>query len=68
VKPRQLTAARLLLAGRCVSEVARQLGADRHTVSAWTKDPGFRREVRRMAVELPLDELCPSGSEKAPRG
>ena len=67
LEPRRLTAARLLLAGRCVSDVARSLGADRHTVSAWTRDPAFRREVRRMAVELPLDQLCPGAGEGKPR-
>jgi hypothetical protein len=68
LEPRQWTAVRLLLAGRCISEVARRLGADRHTVSAWTRDPAFRREVRRMAAELPLEELCPAGTrDDAPR-
>jgi len=67
LEPRRLTAARLLLAGRCVSDVARSLGADRHTVSAWTRDPAFRREVRRMAVELPLDQLCPGAGAQEPR-
>ena len=57
LQPRQLTAARLLLAGWRVTAVAARLGVDRHTLADWMKDPAFQREVRRMAVALPPDEL-----------
>ena len=57
LQPRQLTAARLLLAGWRVTAVAARLRIDRHTLSDWMKDPAFQREVRRMAVALPVDEL-----------
>ena len=56
LEPRQLMAVRLMLSGRGVTEVARHLGVDRHTVSAWRKDPAFAREVRRMALEMPLPQ------------
>jgi hypothetical protein len=47
-------AARLLLAGQRVSHVADQLGLNRHTISGWLKSGAFQREVRRMAIELPI--------------
>ena len=58
LQPRQLTAARLLLAGRRVKDVAARLGVHRHTVSAWLKDPDFQQEVSRLATVQPLADLC----------
>ena len=52
--PRQVMAARLLLAGWRVSDVAAHLAVNRHTISAWLKDKQFQEEVRRMAMELPV--------------
>jgi hypothetical protein len=52
--PRQIMAARLLLAGRRVTDVAAYLGVNRHTIAGWLRDPEFQHEVRRMALELPL--------------
>src|SRR5688500_14441868 len=48
VPPRQMAAARLLLAGRRVMEVAAELGVHRYTVSRWKRQPGFEAEVRRQ--------------------
>lgn len=43
-----MTAARLLLAGRGVAEVAGELGAHPYTVSRWKRDPLFQAELRRQ--------------------
>jgi hypothetical protein len=67
LQPRQLTAARLLLASWRVTDVAARLGIDRHTLADWMKDPAFQREVRRMAVELPVDELTSDGPKPSGR-
>lgn len=48
VTPRQMTAARLLLAGRRVAEVAGELGVHPYTVSRWKRDPLFEAELRRQ--------------------
>lgn len=48
VTPRQMTAARLLLAGRRVAEVAGELGVHPYTVSRWKRDPSFEAELRRQ--------------------
>jgi hypothetical protein len=52
--PRQIMAARLLLAGFRMTDVAAHLGVNRHTIAGWLRDPEFQREVRRMAMEMPL--------------
>ena len=54
--PRQIMAARMLLAGRRLNDVAAHLGVNRHTVSGWLRQQRFQREVRRMAMELPLPD------------
>jgi hypothetical protein len=46
--PRQMMAARLLLAGRRVAEVAAELGVHPYTVSRWKRDPLFEAELRRQ--------------------
>ena len=48
LKPRQMTAARLLLAGRGVAEVAAELGVHPYTVSRWKRDALFDAELRRQ--------------------
>ena len=50
--PRQMTAARLLPAGRGVGEGARALGGERPSVSRWKRDPAFRAELRRRAAAV----------------
>jgi hypothetical protein len=45
--PRQLHAARLLVAGHTVKSAAAHLGVNRHTVSEWKKNPDFQAEVQR---------------------
>ena len=46
--PRKIGAARLLLAGYGVVEVAAAVGVGRHTITRWTKDPAFQAEARRQ--------------------
>ena len=46
--PRQLTAARQLLAGHSVSEVALGMGLHPYTVTRWKRDPRFQAELRRQ--------------------
>ena len=48
VTPRQMLAARLLLSGRGVAEVAGELGVHPYTVSRWKRDPLFEAELRRQ--------------------
>jgi hypothetical protein len=56
LNPRQLRAARLLVAGQTARAVAATLGVDPHTVSEWKKRPDFRAEVARLlaASDPPL--------------
>jgi uncharacterized protein YjcR len=54
VTPRQMMAARLLLSGYAVAEVAAELGVHRYTVSRWKRDPLFDAELRRL-----LDHAAP---------
>jgi hypothetical protein len=54
VQPRQVLAARLLVAGVRVGEVAREICVCRHTIRRWLKDPAFAGEVRRQAAQQPL--------------
>ena len=63
--PRQIMAARLLLAGRRVTDVAAYLGVNRHTIAGWLRDPEFQLEVRRMALELPLPRAGHRADEDA---
>lgn len=48
LKAKQLTAARLLLAGGAVGEVASALRVHRYTVTRWQSDPRFQAELRRQ--------------------
>ena len=48
LRPVQMTAARLLLAGRPVKAVAAALGMHPYTVSRWKSDPRFQAELRRQ--------------------
>lgn len=43
-------AIRMTLEGRTNVDIARELGVHRNTVSNWTKDPTFAREVKRTVV------------------
>jgi transposase-like protein len=56
---RQLAGLRLLLAGRGVSDVARELGVTRQTVGRWRRDPAFASEFRRRHEQL-VDRLADS--------
>ena len=60
LEPRQLTAARLLLAGSSVTATARQLRVHRYTVSRWKADSRFQAELRRqVAVSAAPRNLAP---------
>ena len=62
--PRRIRAARLLLAGGGVIEVAAAVGVSRHTVTRWVKDPAFQAEARRQAaaaVPLPAGRAARRG-------
>lgn len=71
LKPKQLTAARLLLAGGAVGEVASALRVHRYTVTRWQSDPRFQAELRRQngaaAVRL-QSEAGAAPRNGAPRG
>ena len=62
LKPKQLTAARLLLAGRQITEVAAALGVHRYTISRWQSDPLFQAELRRQTA---ASTAAPAGSPVA---
>lgn len=71
LKPKQLTAARLLLAGGAVGEVASALRVHRYTVTRWQSDPRFQAELRRQngaAAARPQSEAGPAPRNGAPRG
>ena len=46
--PKQLRAARLLVAGQSTVAVAATLAIDRHTLATWKKKPLFQLELRRL--------------------
>jgi hypothetical protein len=50
--PRQVSAARLLLAGRTCRAAARELGVEEHTIYRWRKLPAFRAELERQQRAL----------------
>src|SRR5206468_6357886 len=58
LNPNQLTAARLLLAGYRVIDVAVALNVDPYTVSRWKRDPRFQTE-RRLQVCLQATHTAP---------
>ena len=66
LEPRRLMAARMLLSGRRITDVATALGIDRHTLLRWRRDPAFDGEVRRMAMEMPMPmpEVSPPEGER----
>jgi DNA-binding CsgD family transcriptional regulator len=45
---RQLMAARMIVYGYGSTEVAHQLGVNRHTVAVWKRNPAFRVELGRL--------------------
>lgn len=49
LRPRQITAARLLLAGQSFTAVAASLGVTRQTVARWAAEPCFQTELRRQS-------------------
>jgi hypothetical protein len=61
LQPRQLSAIRLLILGRCGRDVARQLGVNEHTITRWRRLPAFAMELRRqqdaLAAELRQREV-----------
>ncbi len=52
LRPNQLTAARLLLAGHSVSAVAASLKIHPYTLSRWKRNPAFQAELRRQTDSL----------------
>lgn len=71
LKPKQLTAARLLLAGGAVGEVASALRVHRYTVTRWQSDPRFQAELRRQngAAAVRLQSQAGAAPRNgAPRG
>ena len=54
LSPRQLAAAGLLVAGKTVLAVARQLGIDRATIFRWKRNAHFQAEIRRRADSIGL--------------
>ena len=55
MSPRKIRAARLLLAGGRVADVAASVQVSRQTIWRWVKDPVFQAEVRRQAASaVPL--------------
>jgi hypothetical protein len=70
LNPNQLTAARLLLAGHRVIDVASVLNVDPYTVSRWKKDPRFQSELHyQIAVQsIPAapQKATPRHNSRAP--
>ena len=62
LKAIQLTAARLLLQGRSVTEVARELEVHRYTISRWQSDPRFQAELRRQLERDALRHAAQHGA------
>jgi hypothetical protein len=52
LRPNQLTAARLLLAGHSVSTAAAALKIHPYTLSRWKRNPAFQAELRRQVDSL----------------
>lgn len=52
LRPNQLTAARLLLAGHSVSAAAASLKIHPYTLSRWKRNPAFQAELRRQTDYL----------------
>jgi len=52
LKPLQLSAARLLLQGHCITAVAAALQIHRYTITRWKKSPAFQAELRRQTDAL----------------
>ena len=65
LKPKQLSAARLLLAGRSITDVATALGVHRYTVTRWQSDPLFQAELRRQTADTAARGAVTTGA--APR-
>ena len=63
--PRQLSAARLLLAGHTLSSAATSLGLSRYTLARWQKSPAFRAELLRQLAQFPRHQ-APQGATKCP--
>ena len=59
LKPIQLSAARLLLDGKSVTDVAAELEVHRYTVSRWQSDPRFQAELRRQVERAALRNTAP---------
>jgi hypothetical protein len=78
--PKQLTAARLLLEGRSVSETAGMLRVHPYTVSRWKRNPRFQDELQRQvnrtisaaprntAQQKPTTSCSPAQNEPNGRG
>jgi len=63
LNPRQLTAARQLLAGRSVTAVALGMGLHPYTVTRWKRDPRFQAELRRqVSVAIARQEANAGGA------
>jgi hypothetical protein len=52
LRPIQLTAARLLLAGQPINAVAATLGLHPYTITRWKQNPLFQAELRRQTDAL----------------
>jgi hypothetical protein len=59
LKAIQLSAARLLLDGKSVTEVAAELEVHRYTISRWQSDPRFQAELRRQVERAALRNTAP---------
>jgi DNA-binding NarL/FixJ family response regulator len=70
LNPNQLTAARLLLAGHRVIDVASILKVDPYTVSRWKKDPRFQSElhyqIAYQSIPAAPQKATPRHNSRAP--
>jgi hypothetical protein len=48
LNPNQISAARMLLEGRSITDTAIALGVNRYTITRWKADPRFQSELRRQ--------------------
>lgn len=67
-----MTAARMLLAGHTVANVAAELGVHPYTISRWKRDPRFDAELQRQvdsatprntAQQNPTSRMPPARNE-----
>lgn len=63
LSPRQLAAARYLIAGYRPTLVAKGLSIDRHTLLRWRRDPQFQAHLHQLHQQLAAKTVAPRRSD-----